>query len=535
MSQDDHTLPPRAPEPMGNALPIGTTIGEYRLDGIIGEGGFGIVYLAFDQNLRRKVALKEYMPKSFASRSPDGSIAVSAEKYRPTYEAGLRSFINEAHLLAQFDHPALVKVYRFWELGGTAYMVMPYYQGPTLRQRVTRMPELPSEAWLKSLLAPLIDALEGLHRENCYHRDIAPDNVLLLADDRPLLLDFGAARRIIGDMTQDLTVILKPGFAPVEQYGEGTSMRQGPWTDVYALAAVIYDVIAKKRPVPSVVRLVEDSLVPARTIGAQTYSQEFLAAIDAGLRVRPEDRPQDMAAFRAMLLGGVAPRAEPAPPASAVVPMKPVKRTDPASEPASMITVPMALGRDQATVAHTAEAATPPGRRKSWGLGVALLALLALLSVGIYLSAPKWRGWFSPGARTPDSSATSDAGAWAMAALQDYEILCRDAADAARKDEGKRLAAQISDSAHMEDFERQAKELRLDLSEKAGQYRQNILALSAFDDSAIAAALGRVAAGTPRALFVEAAQRDVRRLAADPASFSADAMARECPAATDAK
>ena len=530
MSQDDQTLPPRAPEPMGNALPIGTTIGEYRLDGIIGEGGFGIVYLAFDQNLRRKVALKEYMPKSFASRSPDGSIAVSAEKYRPTYEAGLRSFINEAHLLAQFDHPALVKVYRFWELGGTAYMVMPYYQGPTLRQRVTRMAELPSEAWLKSLLAPLIDALEGLHRENCYHRDIAPDNVLLLADDRPLLLDFGAARRIIGDMTQDLTVILKPGFAPVEQYGEGTSMRQGPWTDVYALAAVIYDVIAKKRPVPSVVRLVEDTLVPARTIGAQTYSQEFLAAIDAGLKVRPEDRPQDMAAFRSMLLGGAVSRAEPAPAASAVVPMKPVQRTDPASEPASMITLPMNPWKDEATVAPVAQAAAPPWRRRSWAMG---LALLAMLCAGIYFSAPKWRAWLSPGANAPDPSAASNAGAWAMAALQNYEILCRDAADAARKDEGKRLAAQISDSAHMEEFERQARELRLDLSDKAEQYRQNILALAAFDDSAIAAALGRAAAGTPRALFVEAAQRDVRRLGADPAAFSTDAMAKECPAATD--
>ncbi len=220
------------------SLRIGTRMAEFEITGRVGEGGFSIVYLALDHSLERTVALKEYMPSSLAARVGDTRVQPRSNRYRDTFEAGLRSFVNEAKLLAQFDHPALVKVYRFWEANGTAYMVMPFYQGVTLKDAARALPTPPDEAWLMTLLAPMTEALMVVHAERCYHRDIAPDNVLLLAGSgKPLLLDFGAARRVIGDMTQALTVILKPGYAPIEQYAEVPGMKQGPWTDVYALAA----------------------------------------------------------------------------------------------------------------------------------------------------------------------------------------------------------------------------------------------------------------------------------------------------------
>ena len=178
-------------------------------------------------------------------------------------------------------------------------MVMPFYEGPTLKAWLREEPQPPDEAWLKRLLGPLLDALALIHADHCYHRDIAPDNILLLGAG-PLLLDFGAARRVIGDMTQALTVILKPGYAPIEQYAEVPSLKQGPWTDIYALSAVLHMAITGRAPVVSVGRMMNDEVVPLATAVAGRYSPQFLAAIDAGLAVRPEQRPQSVAAFRAI-------------------------------------------------------------------------------------------------------------------------------------------------------------------------------------------------------------------------------------------
>jgi serine/threonine protein kinase len=294
---------------LGNHLPMGTFLGEFELTGLVGEGGFGIVYLAQDHSLQRRVALKEYMPSALAARGAQAQVAVKSERHRETFEAGLQSFVNEARLLAQFDHASLVKVYRFWEANGTAYMIMPFYEGATLKEwlqarRKQKNAEPPSEERLMALLDPLTEALQVIHAQQCYHRDIAPDNILLLKDgDRPLLLDFGAARRVIGDMTQALTVILKPGYAPIEQYAEVPGMKQGPWTDVYALAAVIYYAIVGKTPPTSVGRLVRDShqaLASIESVAAR-YSPRFLKAIDAALGVKPDERTQTIADLRRAL------------------------------------------------------------------------------------------------------------------------------------------------------------------------------------------------------------------------------------------
>ncbi|MDM0108854.1 serine/threonine-protein kinase [Variovorax sp. J22R24] len=301
-----------------HALPTGTEIEGFRILRQIGEGGFGIVYLAWDLALERHVAIKEYMPSSLAVRGVSMEVSMRSEQQRETFDAGLKSFVNEARLLARFDHPALVKVFRYWEANGTAYMAMPYYQGPTLKTALSQLGTRAPEALLREWLDPLLDALAVMHAEQCYHRDISPDNILLTASG-PLLLDFGAARHVINDRTQVLTTMLKPGFAPVEQYG-GT-MLQGAWTDLYALAGVVHYAITGRPPIASVVRVVNDPLPPLAVSHAGYCSEGFLRAIDAALAVRPEARPQDVAAFRALLDGEARPRTEaPEPPQAEAMP-----------------------------------------------------------------------------------------------------------------------------------------------------------------------------------------------------------------------
>ena len=284
-----------------NALPAGTRLAEFELTGLVGEGGFGIVYLAYDHSLHRQVAVKEYIPSSLANRTTQNAVAVLSDQHVEPFQAGLSSFINEARLLAQFDHPSLLKVYRFWEANGTAYMAMPFYEGITLRKTLKSLGGPPDEEWLKHLLRPLLDALGVMHAAQCFHRDIAPDNILILSNGRPVLLDFGAARRVIADMTQAPTVILKPGYAPVEQYGEEPTMRQGPWTDIYALAAVVYSAIVGKAPQASISRYMSDGLKPVSRLAVGRYSDEFLRAIDHALSVEPGARPQSVDEFRALL------------------------------------------------------------------------------------------------------------------------------------------------------------------------------------------------------------------------------------------
>lgn len=367
------------------ALPTGTMLGEFELTNKLGEGGFSIVYLAHDHSLDRKVALKEYLPSSIAQRKAQTQVSPRSERHRDTFEAGLKSFINEAKLLAHFDHGSLVKVYRFWSANGTAYMVMPLYHGLTLKDTVRAMPEPPDEAWLMNLLGPLSEALSVIHGDQCYHRDIAPDNVILLeGSGRPLLLDFGAARRVIGDMTQALTVILKPGYAPVEQYAELPDMKQGPWTDVYALAATVYWCITGKTPPPSVGRMLSDSYVPLMQSASGRYSARFLSAVDRALAVRPEQRTQSIEAFRVDLglasgpgaaVGAWAPTVQqPKPPAVPEAPPPPAPPVAPKAPPeATAPPVPKAVQPPKASGSSTAPQAS--SRLPLWvGAGVLLMA-----------------------------------------------------------------------------------------------------------------------------------------------------------------
>ncbi|WP_374592417.1 serine/threonine protein kinase [Aquabacterium sp.] len=306
---------PQASASDHDVLPAGTRLAEFEIECVLGCGGFGVVYRAIDHALQRRVAIKEYLPSALVVRGPEGRIELRSPAHADTFELGRRSFINEARLLARFDHPSLVKVYRFWEANDTAYMAMPYYEGVTLREARRDMTKPPSEAWLRGLLGPLLGALDVLHRAQVYHRDIAPDNILLLGDVsgegecQPVLLDFGAARHVIGDHTQTLTAIVKPSFAPIEQYAESAQLKQGPWTDLYALGAVVHYCLTGRPPMPATTRVVHDDLPALRTIGpaierdfGRRYGAGLLGAIDHALAVRPADRPASVQAWRDELL-----------------------------------------------------------------------------------------------------------------------------------------------------------------------------------------------------------------------------------------
>jgi serine/threonine protein kinase len=388
--------------PVGNALPIGSFLGEFELTSVIGEGGFGIVYMAVDHSLQRRVALKEYMPSSLAERTSGMQVSSLSEDDEETFRKGLDSFINEARLLAQFDHPSLVKVHRFWEANGTAYMVMPFYEGPTLKDVLRDMGGPPDEAWLLSLLEPVTEALAVIHAQQCYHRDIAPDNILLLAGSgRPLLLDFGAARRVIGDYNQALTVILKPGYAPIEQYAEVPNMKQGPWTDVYALAAVVFFAITGRKPPAAVGRLLNDQYVPLAQHAADRYSAGFLAAIDRALAVKPDQRTQNIDAFRASL--GFAPLGVESGGSSPAPTVDPTRRGSGG-----------ASGAGTGAGSRTAPPAPPPAPAAKRGPGAVVgLGVLGLAIAG----GVGWWATRSAPAPTPAAAAAASAPASAAAAV----------------------------------------------------------------------------------------------------------------------
>jgi|CXWL01.1.fsa_nt_gi predicted ATPase/serine/threonine protein kinase len=290
-----------------NALPAGTRLGEFELLSLLGVGGFGIVYLAFDHALEREVAIKEYMPASLAGRTETMHVTVRLQSDAESFALGLKSFVNEAKMLARFNHPSLLKVHRFWRANGTAYMAMPVMHGRTVKEIRLGMAGPPDEAWCRSILLPLLGAIEKLHSEGVYHRDIAPDNIQIEPDGCPVLLDFGAARHVLSDKSQALTAIVKPAYAPIEQYGETGAVRQGPWTDIYALGATLHYLLLGRPPSPATARTVRDcasNLTPEQLPGCGVA---FLHTIDWMLCPRPTDRPQSVAELRDVLEGRARP------------------------------------------------------------------------------------------------------------------------------------------------------------------------------------------------------------------------------------
>lgn len=284
-------------------LPTGTRVDHYVIREVLGAGGFGITYLAEHEGLGKQYAIKEYFPHAFSYRHGRSVRPTSAGD--GTYKWGLERFVTEARALAKFKHPAIVDVTSIFEANGTAYIVLGYESGVDMTQWLKRLGRPPAQDELDRLLAPLLSALEEVHRHSMMHRDISPDNLLIREDGRPVLIDFGSARESIRGRARALSAIVKHGYSPPEQYTSRPEL-QGPWTDIYALSATLYRAISGKLPPDATERIVRDDLQPLARLARAPYRQGFLEAIDRGLRMKVEERPQSIVEWRELLF-----RAEP--------------------------------------------------------------------------------------------------------------------------------------------------------------------------------------------------------------------------------
>ncbi|MDR3213772.1 MAG: type VI secretion system-associated FHA domain protein TagH [Azoarcus sp.] len=298
------------------SLPVDACLhGKFHLRAVLGDGGFSIVYLAHDESLEREVAIKEYLPAGLAMRGDGGrQVKTRTPGNCALFAEGLNRFVHEARILARLKHPSLAEVLHFFEENGTAYMVMPYYRGKTLREMLCDGFRVNSREELLDIVLPVLDGLSLAHSFGVCHLDISPDNILIRENDAPVLIDFGAARWAQGNGNAPRTVILKPGFAPIEQYGNyEDGAETGPWSDVYSLSAVIYQLVSGNMPARSVARVVRDLLPPLSGFASNDLPARILSVIDTGLAVLPQERPRTAAALAAALKSAARASHEPAP------------------------------------------------------------------------------------------------------------------------------------------------------------------------------------------------------------------------------
>ncbi|HEV1998932.1 MAG TPA: protein kinase, partial [Xanthobacteraceae bacterium] len=314
MAGGEHAPDPYAPHMY--ALPAGTLLHEFRIDALLGHGGFGITYRAFDTSLHKVVAIKEYLPNDLAARVSDSTVRAKSADEQQQFEQGVAAFLDEARLVARVRHRNIMEVLRFFKLNGTGYIVLGYEQGRTLKQRLDDGPL--AEGELRHLLGGLLDGIEALHGEAILHRDLKPSNIIL-SDSRvpgeravPVLIDFGAARDFRSRHSRSVTTIVAPGYAPPEQYGIGG--QAGPWSDLYALGATAYRCVTGAAPPEALRRLRKDPYVPAVTAAAGRYDEGLLRLIDRMLLVEEAERPQSAAEVKAALRSQPVPAREVRPP-----------------------------------------------------------------------------------------------------------------------------------------------------------------------------------------------------------------------------
>jgi len=280
------------------ALTPGTRLGDYRLDAAIGHGGFGITYRSFDTQLAKFVAIKEYLPVEFAIRGGDGNVVARGARFAEDFAWGRERFLDEARALARFRHPHIVPVLRYFEANGTAYTVMEFEDGKSVGELLRQPAGRLSPEDVRRLADGLIGGLSAVHAQGFLHRDIKPSNVIIRRDGVPVLIDFGAARQAMGERTRTLTGVLTPQYAPIEQYA--LDGKQGPWSDIYATAAVLHHAITGKAPPDAAARVGTDPYLPLAARHADRFDPAFLAAIDRGLAFAPSDRPQSVEEWAAL-------------------------------------------------------------------------------------------------------------------------------------------------------------------------------------------------------------------------------------------
>lgn len=284
------------------ALANGTLLtGDYRIERVLGAGGFGVTYLAREEALSRAVTIKEYFPSDFAARQNGVDAVPRSSDCAGDFQWGLDRFIEEAQTLAKLDHPNIVRVYRYFRANSTGYMVLQFEEGQSFKSWLRDLGRAPRQTELDAIVAPLLDALEFIHKSDYLHRDVAPDNIIIRRDGAPVLIDFGSARGDIIAHSKTVSALVKPGYSPYEQYAE-TSRQQGPWTDIYALGATLYHAVTGRRPPDSPSRMIKDEYVSAREAALGGYRAGFLKAIDKALMLQVDSRPQSIAAWRGDLL-----------------------------------------------------------------------------------------------------------------------------------------------------------------------------------------------------------------------------------------
>ena len=412
----------------GALLPVGTQLKGYVIGEKLGQGGFGITYRGFDVTLKMKVAIKEYYPSEMVGRSTNRkAVLLNGQDHEDRFQYGLKTFLKEAQTIAQLRHPHLVRVLNYFELNDTAYLVMDYLEGedlakhlkPPKGQRGIQMP------WRRAvkLLLPVLDGLQKVHQAGFMHRDLKPGNLYLTKDDELMVLDFGSARQVTSNHTRSL-LIFSEGYAPYEQYLQGHLTRQGPWTDVYAIAATLYFMLTGCR-LPSAMDRKQAQLLqqPDPLKPARHFVPELPAALDAvlmrALVVEPELRLPTVVDLKQQLervLAQAEPVASPelasAPVASEspkpllpepelpkpipveLPPASPPPRPEVASEPTHQTT--------------PALRATPPYPRRGTSHSLTWMVIVAIMIIGLVAGGVWWFGFrtpIAPVAATPPMTA----------------------------------------------------------------------------------------------------------------------------------
>ncbi len=276
--------------------------GKYLIGRNIGQGGFGITYLGWDLTLNIRLAVKEFFPRGLVSRHPEKNKVISyTGESKSRFTFGLEKFLNEAKTLAQFEHhPNIVTVRDFFEANGTAYMIMSYIEGMTFEKCLIKEGGKISLNKTMDIAIPVMEALKDIHEMGIMHRDISPDNILIDNKGKVVLIDFGAARQDIQESNKSISVILKTGYAPEEQYN--SRGEQGPWTDIYALAATVYRAVTGEVPTASINRLTGDTLSAPSSLGVN-ISEEQEESLLKALSIKAEDRYRSVEDFQASFTG----------------------------------------------------------------------------------------------------------------------------------------------------------------------------------------------------------------------------------------
>ncbi len=282
------------------ALPNGLCLlNEYRIDGLLGEGGFGVTYLANDLALKARVAIKEYFPRPHAYREHDTTTISASNGEEGNFQWGLQRFREEAQTLAGFQHPNIVGVKRVFDANNTAYAVLNFEDGKSFNRWLRELGRPPTQQELDKIVLSLLEALQLVHSNGLLHRDISPDNIIVRQDNTPVLIDFGSARRALTG-AENMSAVVKAGFSPLEQYSTVAS-DQGPWSDIYSLGGTLYFAVTGKAPPSSPDRILNETYVSAAEAAHGSFRKDFLDAIDSCLKIRAPDRPQNTSGLRDLL------------------------------------------------------------------------------------------------------------------------------------------------------------------------------------------------------------------------------------------